>query len=135
MEFPSFRIWCSALPSNDLSWHSAPNISLRVHTGCLCYRLRSRSWSIHRHWQPLTGRAGVYWYASSPMLLTTINFAVLVVQRIVVAASCVLFYTLTIDLPLGRGGKTGMLVALSFMACIEKLCSIMNLISIEKDWV
>jgi len=59
----------------------------------------------------------------------------IVVQRIVVATSCVLFYILAIHLPLGRGGKTGMLVALSFLACIEKLCSIMNLISVEKDWV
>tara|TARA_R110002060_G_scaffold20331_2_gene27689 strand:- start:604 stop:1191 length:588 start_codon:yes stop_codon:yes gene_type:complete len=70
-----------------------------------------------------------------PCLLTTANSAVLVVQRIVVATSCVLFYILAIHLPLGRGGKTGMLVALSFLACIEKLCSIMNLISVEKDWV
>jgi len=59
----------------------------------------------------------------------------IVVQRIVVATSCVLFYILAIHLPLGRGGKTGMLVALSFLACIEKLCSIMNLISVEKDWL
>lgn len=28
-----------------------------------------------------------------------------------------------------------MLVLLSFLACIEKLCSIMNMVSVEKDWV
>lgn len=49
--------------------------------------------------------------------------------------SCIIFYILAIGLPLGRGGKTGMLVLLSFLACIEKLCSIMNLVSVEKDWV
>ncbi|EAQ89496.1 hypothetical protein CHGG_06115 [Chaetomium globosum CBS 148.51] len=38
-------------------------------------------------------------------------------------------------LPLGHGGRTGMLVLLSFLACIEKLCSILNLVSVEKDWV
>ena len=46
-----------------------------------------------------------------------------------------IFYILAIELPLGRGGETGMLVLLSFLACIEKLCSIMNLVSVEKDWV
>ncbi|KAK4168216.1 Ferroporti-1 [Cladorrhinum sp. PSN259] len=59
----------------------------------------------------------------------------IVFQRLVVAISCVIFYILAIGLPLGRGGETGMLVLLSFLACIEKLCSIMNLISVEKDWV
>jgi hypothetical protein len=33
-----------------------------------------------------------------------------VLQRLVVAASCVIFYILAIELPLGRGGKTGMLL-------------------------
>jgi len=28
-----------------------------------------------------------------------------------------------------------MLVLLALLACIEKLCSIMNLVSVEKDWV
>ncbi|KAH6628179.1 Ferroporti-1 [Chaetomium tenue] len=56
-------------------------------------------------------------------------------QRLAVAASCAIFYMLVIGLPLGRGGRTGMLVLLSFLACIEKLCSILNLVSVEKDWV
>jgi iron-regulated transporter 1 len=47
----------------------------------------------------------------------------------------VIFYILTIGLPLGRGREMGMLVMLSFLACVEKLCSIMNLVSVEKDWV
>ncbi|KAK3298702.1 Ferroporti-1 [Chaetomium fimeti] len=59
----------------------------------------------------------------------------IIFQRLAVAASCVIFYILVIDLPLGRGGRTGMLVFLSFLACVEKLCSIMNLVSVEKDWV
>jgi iron-regulated transporter 1 len=46
-----------------------------------------------------------------------------------------IFYILAIGLPLGRGWEAGMLVLLSFLACIEKLCSIMNLVSVEKDWV
>ncbi|KAK5290618.1 hypothetical protein LTR99_011019 [Exophiala xenobiotica] len=63
------------------------------------------------------------------------NCVAKVVQRLVVAASCVVFYILTIRLSLGHGGKTGMLVLLAFLACLEKLCSIMNLVSVEKDWV
>ncbi|KAH6854770.1 Ferroporti-1 [Chaetomium sp. MPI-CAGE-AT-0009] len=59
----------------------------------------------------------------------------IIFQRLAVAASCVIFYILVIGLPLGRGGRTGMLVLLSFLACIEKLCSIMNLVSVERDWV
>ncbi|KAL2016493.1 hypothetical protein VTK56DRAFT_3456 [Thermocarpiscus australiensis] len=59
----------------------------------------------------------------------------IVFQRLVVAISCVIFYILAIGLPLRRGTETGMLMLLSFLACIEKLCSIMNLVSIEKDWV
>ncbi|KAH7319287.1 hypothetical protein BKA65DRAFT_556709 [Rhexocercosporidium sp. MPI-PUGE-AT-0058] len=58
----------------------------------------------------------------------------IVVQRIAVATSCILFYILAVQLSLGRSGKTGILVALSFLACVEKLGSIMNLISVEKDW-
>ncbi|GAB1319299.1 Solute carrier family 40 member [Madurella fahalii] len=59
----------------------------------------------------------------------------IVFQRLVVAASCVVFYILSIKLPLGRGKENGMLMLLSLLACVEKLCSIMNLISVEKDWV
>ncbi|KAL2144737.1 hypothetical protein VTI28DRAFT_8583 [Corynascus sepedonium] len=59
----------------------------------------------------------------------------IVFQRLVVTISCVIFYMLAIGLPRGHGGKMGMLVLLSILACIEKLCSIMNLVSVEKDWV
>lgn len=55
--------------------------------------------------------------------------------RPVVAASYVVFYILAVRLPPRRGGENGLLVLLPFLGCIEKLCSIMNLISIEKDWV
>ncbi|KAI1826361.1 Ferroporti-1 [Xylaria intraflava] len=59
----------------------------------------------------------------------------IIFQRLAVAVSCVIFYILAIELPLGHGAKTGMLALLSFLACIEKLCSIMNTVSVEKDWV
>lgn len=28
-----------------------------------------------------------------------------------------------------------LLATLAFLACVEKLCSIMNLVSVERDWV
>ncbi|KAK4100332.1 hypothetical protein N658DRAFT_508048 [Parathielavia hyrcaniae] len=59
----------------------------------------------------------------------------IVSQRLVVAASCGIFYGLAVGLPLGHGGDTGMLVLLCFLACIEKLASIMNMVAVEKDWV
>ncbi|KAI9782194.1 MAG: hypothetical protein M1839_005308 [Geoglossum umbratile] len=59
----------------------------------------------------------------------------IVLQRLVVAGSCVVFYILAIDLPLAHGAKTGLLVLLALLACVEKLCAIMNLVSVERDWV
>ena len=47
VEFPSIRIWCGALPSDHLSWHSAANVHLCVYTGSAIDRLRSCSRSIH----------------------------------------------------------------------------------------
>lgn len=59
----------------------------------------------------------------------------LVLQRLVVAASCAIFYILAIGLPRANGGKIGLLVLLALLACVEKLCAIMNLVSVERDWV
>lgn len=49
--------------------------------------------------------------------------------------SCVVFYIMALHEELDGKTKAAMLVLLSFLACIEKLCSIMNLVSVEKDWV
>ena len=57
------------------------------------------------------------------------------VQRLVVAASCLIFYILTVFPRFENGGKTALLVLLAGLACCEKLGSIMNLVSVEKDWV
>ncbi|OGM44240.1 putative iron-regulated transporter [Aspergillus bombycis] len=59
----------------------------------------------------------------------------IVLQRVVVAASCVIFYLLAMGLPMLSAMDNILLVALALLACIEKLCSIMNLISVERDWV
>lgn len=34
-----------------------------------------------------------------------------------------------------RGSKEGLLTMLAILACVEKLCAIMNLVSVERDWV
>lgn len=64
------------------------------------------------------------------MILPTI-----VLQRLVVAGSCVAFYILAVGLPLARGVETCLLVLLAVLACVEKLSSIMNMVSVERDWV
>lgn len=56
-------------------------------------------------------------------------------QRFLVAGSCAVFYILIKRVPLGPQGEYGMLSLLAVLACIEKLCSILNLVSVEKDWV
>lgn len=59
-----------------------------------------------------------------------------VYQRLVTVVSCALFYLLAVnDRTWGLGGKYGLVAVLVAMACVEKLCAIMNLVAIEKDWV
>ncbi|KAF3386316.1 Solute carrier family 40 member 1 [Penicillium rolfsii] len=59
----------------------------------------------------------------------------IVLQRLVVAASCIIFYSLAIGLNMTRVVNVCLLITLTFLACIEKLCSILNMVSVEKDWV
>ncbi|KAK0725504.1 Ferroporti-1 [Lasiosphaeris hirsuta] len=57
-------------------------------------------------------------------------------QRVSVALSCALFWALE-----ARKGRLsgmvqhGLFVIAVLLACVEKLCSMMNLISVERDWV
>jgi iron-regulated transporter 1 len=59
----------------------------------------------------------------------------IVLQRLVVTGSCVLFYIFAIGLPIAHVVKIGLLALLALLACVEKLCAIMNLVSVERDWV
>lgn len=60
----------------------------------------------------------------------------IMLQRLVVAASCIIFFVMNSgQTNWGPGGQKGILALLAFFACTEKLCSIMNLVSVEKDWV
>ncbi|KAJ4146843.1 hypothetical protein LMH87_001402 [Akanthomyces muscarius] len=58
----------------------------------------------------------------------------IVLQRFAVAISCGVFYALTLELP-SANWEVGLLVLITVLACVEKLCSIMNQVSVEKDWV
>ncbi|KAF5018440.1 hypothetical protein F66182_9577 [Fusarium sp. NRRL 66182] len=66
--------------------------------------------------------------------LKTVRLSI-VSQRLVVAASCVIFLVLSKVKSLSHELRIGLLAALIFMACIEKLAAIMNLVSVERDWV
>ncbi|KAH8897266.1 hypothetical protein GQ53DRAFT_818538 [Thozetella sp. PMI_491] len=56
-------------------------------------------------------------------------------QRVCVAASCGLFWAMLQRPDLGAPVMHGLFAATVVLACIEKLCASMNLISIERDWV
>lgn len=66
--------------------------------------------------------------------LVVVRLSILL-QRSVVAASCAVFWVLARGLLNGEGWKFGLLGLLTVLACVEKVASIMNLVSVERDWV
>ncbi|KAF2164256.1 hypothetical protein M409DRAFT_68111 [Zasmidium cellare ATCC 36951] len=78
---------------------------------------------------PLVGQ-----YIDSGNRLKVVRLSI-VVQRLVVAASCVIFYLLYRDLFPNAIVQNGMLALLAALASFEKLASILNLVAVEKDWV
>lgn len=58
-------------------------------------------------------------------------------QRLAVAASCAIFWVLQQEHNAIKGGKArdGLFAVTVVLACVEKLCSVLNLVSIERDWV
>ena len=59
----------------------------------------------------------------------------LVGQRTAVAISCAAFYVLSKGLVTSKKLEAGCLAGVTLLACVEKLCSIMNMVSVERDWV
>jgi iron-regulated transporter 1 len=59
----------------------------------------------------------------------------IVLQRVAVAASCAIFYVLVADFVTGEVLRVSMLALVALLACVEKLASILNMVSVEKDWV
>ncbi|KAL6244568.1 hypothetical protein RBB50_008810 [Rhinocladiella similis] len=67
--------------------------------------------------------------------LSTIRISILG-QRASVAASCAIFALLfQAKETLSKHVLTSLLVLLIVLACVEKLCSIMNTVAVERDWV
>ena len=58
-----------------------------------------------------------------------------VYQRAAVALSCAILYLMSRFEDLGLVIKYALLALLAVVACVEKLCSIMNLVAVERDWV
>lgn len=56
-------------------------------------------------------------------------------QRAAVILSCLGFWALSVDVWNVPGLRPSLIAILALLACAEKLCSIMNLIAIERDWV
>ncbi|KAH6604242.1 hypothetical protein Trco_007688 [Trichoderma cornu-damae] len=76
----------------------------------------------------------VGWYVDTGNRLQVVRVSI-VFQRLVVAGSCSVFYVLAADIPLSPGVRAGLLAVAAFFACVEKPCSVLNLVSVEKDWV
>ena len=56
-------------------------------------------------------------------------------QRLAVAASCGIFWLLLDRPEKRRESRIALFAIATLLACVEKLCSISNLISVERDWV
>ncbi|ETS00227.1 iron transporter [Trichoderma reesei RUT C-30] len=76
----------------------------------------------------------VGWYIDTGNRLQVVRVSI-VFQRLVVAASCAIFYVLAADVQLDSRVRAGLLAVVTVFACVEKLCSILNMVSVEKDWV
>ncbi|KAJ9144704.1 putative Iron-regulated transporter [Pleurostoma richardsiae] len=56
--------------------------------------------------------------------------------RVAVVASCVVFWAMERrGSSVGKDGKDGLFALLVMAACVEKLCAMMNLVAVERDWV
>lgn len=56
-------------------------------------------------------------------------------QRLAVAASCALFAILTLRPNIGARLNTALFALAVILSCAEKLCAVMNLVAVERDWV
>lgn len=67
--------------------------------------------------------------------LKVVRFSI-VGQRLAVAASCAILWIMEQKVGLRNTRVTdGQFALVVLLACVEKLCSVMNLVSVERDWV
>lgn len=57
--------------------------------------------------------------------------------RLAVAMSCAVFWVMEVRKEGGLDSRTtdGLFAVLVVLACVEKLCAVLNLVSVERDWV
>lgn len=78
---------------------------------------------------PLVGR-----YVDQGDRLKVVRLSI-VGQRMAVILSCLGFWALSTGFPGFPSLRPLLIASLAVLTCVEKLCSIMNLIAIERDWV
>lgn len=66
--------------------------------------------------------------------LKVVRFSI-IGQRGAVILSCLGFWALSTDIRDHPGFKFPLIAMLALLACLEKLCSIMNIIAVERDWI
>lgn len=66
--------------------------------------------------------------------LNVVRFSIMG-QRGAVIISCLGFWALSTDIRDVRGFKFFLITMLVFLACAEKLCSVINIIAVERDWI
>lgn len=59
----------------------------------------------------------------------------IIFQRGAVMVSCGILWLMVVEPAQQASLRVILLVLLSLIACVEKLCSVMNLVSVERDWV
>ena len=55
-------------------------------------------------------------------------------QRLAIVVSCVILYLMT-TMMMDSKARDACLALVILLACLEKLCSVLNLVSVERDWV
>ncbi|KPI43466.1 Solute carrier family 40 member 1 [Cyphellophora attinorum] len=104
--------------------HAFPGTLLPLSVYALCRGLAAVILS------PSVGR----YIDTSPSRLIVVRQSI-VYARVAVVLSCVGFWCFSSGWDLWPWQSYALLAALSMAACVEKLCSVMNLVSVEKDWV
>lgn len=142
MELPSLRVWGGFILGRNLSWHLVALVSLCTFSGFSSDCIRTSRGPLYRCDKSFKGCSFIDRYVYIPPISTPgyltyspIIFVISVLQRLAVATSCVLFYLLFVKTPITQVVDIALLVSLAVLACVEKLGSIMNLISVERDWV
>lgn len=134
LEFSHFRVRRNAVSCYYFSWNTVTDVCLCTGALLICDIVFSLSRALHR-WQqsPRCSKALHWWVAVMDLPLKSQFTNSAVIQRIAVAISCAIFFCM-ISMEDGLP-KSSLLAVVTLLACAEKLSSIMNAISVGRDWV